>query len=444
MIVIIGAGISGLMLAYELQKQGIPYQLFEAAGEPGGVIRSRRETTPDGASYLRELGPNSLLVDQNLLNDIDALGLTPDLRFSKPVSKSRYIFRNGAYRKLPSGPLSLLFGPSFFSWETLKAIWKERNNRTVSPPDETLSQFFRRRFSQEIVDYALTPFVTGIYAGDPSRLLVSETFPSLLKHERDYGSVLRGFMKTAGGERKQMVSFKEGMQMLPKAIADQLTALKLNDPVTGLIRTENGWLVDASSGSFQADAVVLAADTSAAAKLLELTYPGAAEAFRRLDYPPMTAVHSVYKRADVAHPLNGFGGLNPRIENQFCAGHIWNSSIFDDRCPADEVLLTTFVGGRLAAANTELLDEAILEKVFAEHKQAFGIKALKPVHQWLARWERAIPQYDLAYAEAKRHLPALEADGLFVCANWHGGISLPDNIRKGKELAKRLGQWQLA
>lgn len=431
MIAIIGAGISGLALALELQKRGLSYRLFEAGEEVGGVIRSRRE-----GPYLREIGPNSLLVDQPLLTYIDELGLTPALRFSKPVSKARYVYREGAYRKLPSGPLSLLFG-RYFSWKTIRAIWNERNNRTLSPPGETLAAFFRRRFSQEIVDYALTPFVTGVYAGDPEKLLVAETFPSLVEYEKKYGSVLRGFLKAAGAGRRQTVSFREGMQMLPQAIASRLTALNLNDPVEALTRTGSNWTVAARSGTYNATAVVLATDTLTAARLLKTTFPDTAEAIGKIDYPPMTAVHTVYKRAEVAHPLDGFGGLNPKAENRFCAGHIWNSSTFEDRCPADEVLLTTFVGGRLSPQNAAMPDEITLRNVRQEHQQAFGISG-KPVQQWLARWERAIPQYDAAYLAAKASVGALEQSGVFVCANWYGGISLPDGIRKAGELAGRL------
>ena len=232
---IIGAGISGLTLAYELQKRGIDYHLWEATNQPGGYIQSRREEADKG-SYLLELGANSLLGDPDLLLWLDELGLTPDLTFSKPVSKVRYIFRNGNYQQLPSGPPALLFS-SFFSWKTKWAIFQERSNKTVSPGNETLAQFFRRRFSDEIVDAALGPFVGGIYAGDPEQLLVSETFPILLQYEKEYGSVLRGLIKNqskTGGAtlgRRQSFSFRDGMQMLPNTLASRLKNLSLNNPV---------------------------------------------------------------------------------------------------------------------------------------------------------------------------------------------------------------------
>ena len=442
---IIGAGISGLTLAWELQRLGVDYQLWEASTEPGGYIRSRRDTGSDSTkTYLRELGPNSLLGDADLLLWLDELGLTPQLTFSKPVSKARYIFRDGQYRQMPSGPPSLVFG-NFFSLKTKLAILRERNNKTTSPPGETLAQFFRRRFTDEIVDYALAPFVAGIYAGDPERLLVSETFPILLRYERDYGSVLRGLIKNqATASRRQSFSFREGMEMLPNALAAQLTSLSLNDPVKYIGRVgTTEWLVESATGIQTVDRLVLATGTDAAARLvghpdLNNRYAAFAEALRQVEYPPMTAVHSAYKRADVRHPLNGFGGLNPKKEGRFAAGHIWSSSTFDGRCPDDEVLFTTFVGGQASEANARQPDDVIARNVHQELADAFGISATEPTFRAIYRWERAIPQYNERIVAVKQQVDAVEVDNLLVCANWYGGVSLSDCIGKARSLAKKL------
>ncbi|GAB3708172.1 protoporphyrinogen oxidase [Spirosoma flavus] len=437
---IIGAGISGLTLAYELQKRGIAYHIWEANDQPGGYMQSRWETGPTGGRYLRELGPNSLLGDGKLLLWLDELGLTPKLVFSNPVSKARYIFRNGAYRKLPSGPLSLLFG-NFFSWSTKLAIFRERNNRTTSPPGETLAHFFRRRFSSELVDYALGPFVAGIYAGNPENLLVSETFPSLLQYEKEYGSVLRGFIKNqSAAGRRQSFSFQDGMQSLPNALAFRLKNLSLSTSVAGIRSTKEGWQVDTSAGTQTVDTLVLTVGTDAAAKLVDTLYPAFAQALRQVNYPPMTAVHSAFKRTDVQHPLDGFGGLNPQAEGQFASGHIWSSSVFNGRCPADEVLFTTFVGGAGSAGNAQLPDGVLIKNVQQELAANFGIKTDVPTFRAIKRWERAIPQYDTAIIAVKEPIKAAEVDKLFVCANWYGGVSLSDCIGKARKLAEQLAQ----
>ena len=441
---IIGAGISGLTLAYELQKQGIDYQLWEASHQPGGYIQSRWKQ-PDAASqsaggpYLCESGPNSLLGDADLLQWIDTLGLTPELEFSKPVSKARYIFRRGRYRKLPTSPPSLLFG-SFFSWKTKLAILREMSNKTLSPTGETLARFFRRRFSQELVDYALGPFVAGIYAGDPEQLLVSETFPVLFRYEKEYGSVLRGLIKNQSGtNRRQSFSFRNGMQTLPDALAAQLTNLSLSTSVDQITPVLGGWQVTAGGQTTLVDSLVLTVPAEAAARLVEPCQAAFATALRAIVYPPMTAVHSVYKRVDVGHPLDGFGGLNPGVEGRFSAGHIWSSSIFDGRCPADEVLITTFVGGMQAAGNARLADNVLMATVHQELAGGFSIQASKrPVFQAVERWERAIPQYDANLAALKEYVSQAENDQLFVCANWYGGVSLSDCIQKGQKMARQL------
>lgn len=430
---IIGAGISGLTLAYELQQRGEPYQLWEASPQPGGYIRSVRD-----GNYLRELGPNSLLGDDALLSWLDGLGLTDDLVFANAVSKARFIYRNGAYRELPGTPPALLLG-GFFSLKTKWAVFRELSNKTVSPPGETLGQFFRRRFSPEIVDYALGPFVAGIYAGDPERLLVSETFPVLLDYERTYGSVLRGLIKNQSKTgRRQSFSFRDGMQSLPRALAVKLTHTQFERPVERIERTQTGWTVHTTTGSQSVDRLVLAVPTDAAAQLLAGHVPAFAEALRQIEYPPMVAVHTAYKRANVSHPLNGFGGLNPAVEGRFAAGHIWSSSIFPDRCPADEVLFTTFVGGQQNAANARLPEADIQAKVHQELVDSFGISALTPSWQHSFNWPNAIPQYDQQLRAVKQLVPPLEVENLFICANWYGGVSLSDCIAKARALGARL------
>ncbi|NID12581.1 protoporphyrinogen oxidase [Fibrivirga algicola] len=430
---IIGAGISGLTLAYELQQRGQDYQLWEANSQAGGYIRSERNS-----DYLCELGPNSLLGDEALLAWLDGLGLTPDLVFANAVSKARFIYRDGAYRELPGTPPALLFG-GFFSLKTKWAVFRELSNKSQSPVGETLGQFFRRRFSSEIVDYALGPFVAGIYAGDPERLLVSETFPVLLQYEREYGSVLKGLIKNQSKTgRRQSFSFRDGMQMLPNALASKLTQAHFSCPVSRIERTQTGWLVHTPTGPQVVDRLVLAVSTEAAARLLADHAPAFSTDLRHIEYPPMVAVHSVYKRADVTHPLNGFGGLNPAVEGRFAAGHIWSSSIFAGRCPADEVLFTTFVGGQQNAGNARLPDATIQARVHAELVESFGITAPKPVRQQSFPWPKAIPQYDENLQAVKPAVAALEAANLFICANWYGGVSLSDCIGKARALGDRL------
>ncbi len=435
MIGIIGAGISGLSLAYHLEKQEQPYILLEASERPGGYIQSSKIQ-----NYHLELGPNSLLVDEATEHFLHELGLESEILPSLEVSKQRYIFRDGKYRKLPAHPLALLKN-SFFSWSAKWSLFQERKRPAEDYPHETIAHFFNRRFGAEITDYALNPFISGIYAGDPEQLLIEETFPQLKAYEKEYGSVLKGFIKNKGGQRKKSLSFKKGMEQLPLAIAKQLTGLVYGQEVQRISREGEDYLIHTPQETYQVQKVVIATPAFAARTFLADLHPNWAEALSNIYYPPMIAVHSAYKRHQVKHPLNGFGALHPKVENLYTAGSIWSSSVFPDRCPEDEVLFTTFVGGSQYVNHTRGTDLVTLGKVHQELAYYYGIKGT-PVFQNLYRWEKAIPQYDQQILAALQMAQKMEAKNLFVCANWKDGISLADCIKKAKTLASEISENQ--
>ena len=55
-VAVVGAGITGLVAAYELRRRGVNVTLYEASGHTGGAIRTSRT---DG--FLAEHGPNSFV-----------------------------------------------------------------------------------------------------------------------------------------------------------------------------------------------------------------------------------------------------------------------------------------------------------------------------------------------------------------------------------------------
>lgn len=430
MIGIIGGGISGLAVAYHLHQQGTPYVLLEANAQVGGVIRSKHE---DG--YWLELGPNSVLCDAEVKNRLYNMGLQQDIIEANEVSKHRYIYRNGAYRQLPSSPPSLLLN-QFFSWKTKWAIFQERNNKSQASDSETLDTFFRRRFSQELVDYALDPFVAGIYAGDPQKLLIQYTFPQLLAYEREYGSIIRGFIKNKTGQRKVTVSFKKGMAQLPEQMAKGLNIV-LEAAVQNIEPVEQGYKLVTAKGIWEVEKLVIATPAHTAGQLLQKLAPDYASKLEQVNYAPMTVIHSAFPEASVGFKPNGFGGLHPRKEGLFTAGHIWSSAVFDGKCPKGEVLFTSFVGGTQGVEKTQLSDEEIQQKAIAEVQKLYKISS-PPKYQSFFRWKKAIPQYDEAIKAIYEPQPELEAMNIHFCSNFKGGVSIPDCLRKGEDLARRL------
>lgn len=435
-VAILGGGISGLVLAYYLQKAGVAYDLFESSSQAGGNIRSEQQ-----GDYLLETGPNSLQLSPELAALLTELDLTGAIRETAAVSANRYVLRGGRYRRLPGSPPTLLTN-GFFSLSGKIRLVRELLRPALPPdPRETLAHFVRRRFGSEIVDYALNPFISGIYAGDPEKLLLHKTFPKLAELEQTYGSVLKGLAKAGGaGERRRIISLRGGLQTLTDALAARLTHYHGGRPVTALTRQADGRYQVRTAGGGEATAyttIALALPAYAAAPLLRPLFAAAAAALAAVYYPPMTAVYTAYRRADVAHPLDGFGALHPKVEQTYAAGSIWTSSLFPDRCPADQVLFTTFVGGTQFEDHARQPAAGQLAAVHAELARFYGIKG-EPLFQSRYYWEKAIPQFDERIIAAHAAADELAGHGIVAVANWRAGVGVPDCVRYAQQLAAGL------
>ncbi len=445
-IAIIGGGLTGLTLAYYLQKAGVAYDLFEASDRPGGNLLSPYPP----AGYQLEAGPNSLLLSPELDELLTELGLQEHVQEAAPVSQHRYVLRGGQYRALPASPPALL-GSSFFSWHTKLGLLSELLRRPTPPvPGETVAAFFSRHFGNEVVQYAVNPFVAGIYAGDPAELLLSLTFPRLAVLEEKYGSLLRGLAKGPKTARRRTITLRGGVQALTDALAARLTNCHPGQAVTAISQLSvNNYQLSitptpqAPGTRHQApdttySHLALALPAYAAAKLLAPRFAAAAAALAAVRYPPMTLVYSAYDRAAVAHPLAGFGALNPRVEGTYSAGSIWTSSLFPDRVPAGQVLFTSFVGGTQFARQAKEPEAAQLAAVHQELSQLYGITGAP---RWQGRyyWPRSIPQFDQHLAAARAAMAPLAAQGIVPVANWQAGVSVPDCVKYARRVAGELG-----
>jgi oxygen-dependent protoporphyrinogen oxidase len=440
MIAIIGAGISGLSLAYYLQKFNKPYVLIETTNRVGGYIKSVKE-----ADYLMDTGPNSILCDAATEQLFAELGISNEAIEANDVSKDRYIFKNGRYQALPSGPVSLLTS-SFFSFKTK---WKILSELRMKPQanaaaNETLADFVERHFGKEAVEYALQPFVSGVYAGDCRQLLANKTFPTLLDYEKNYGSVLKGFAKNAGAARRKSMNFKNGMQTLTDALGTKVSSVRLETTVKNIqAQADGSWQLalqtaDGQTSTVVAQKIVVTCPAFAAASFLQNSLPALAKALENVNYPPMAMIHTTYPKESVGFALNGFGGLHPPAEQLFTAGSLWTSSVFKGRSPENHVLFTSFVGGMLAQDKTKFSDEEILRRVDTELRNLYTIKTKQPIYQRITRWNKAIPQYDIQLNEVYAQAAEAEKQGVFICANWYKGVALSDCITKARAMAEQF------
>jgi oxygen-dependent protoporphyrinogen oxidase len=436
MIVIIGAGISGLTLAYELEKAHKPYMLIESSSRTGGYIHSVQMD-----AYTLEVGPNSVLIDSAFKEFLDELNLSSEIEQAAAINKNRFVYKNNRIQKIPSNLFSLLFS-SFFSFNTKISILKEITNKTKTVENESVHDFFTRRFSKSFTNYTIDPFATGIYAGDIKQLLIQETFPSLVAYEAEFGSIIKGVFKKGFGSRRKTASIKGGLQTITHTIAQKLSSIKYNTQVVAVKPTHSGIEVTIQSETninktIVASDVVFCCPTFKAAIILADAFPGVSDKLMKVNYAPIKAVFTAFKRKDISHPMDGFGCLYPSVESSFLAGCIWNSSIFKNRCPDDEVLMTSFIGGINHPEYTKLSDEEILVRAVAQLKKDLIIDG-EPTFIHIAGWEKAIPQYDLNLKNVRNDLKDLTTQHIFFRSNWTKSISLGECVQNARKLAVEL------
>ncbi len=431
MIIVIGAGISGLTAAWHLKQKGKKVLVLEASQQAGGLLQTLQQQ-----NLRLELGPNSILADADLLAWLRELGLDADLEHASEVSKSRFIYKNGQIRGLPSNPMDLLKN-NFFSLSTKLLLAKEPFRKAEKIENETISAFFLRRFNREVLEYAVKPFVGGIYAGNPDELLLKYTFPSLLQMEAEHGSVIRGLVKSHALTRKTSLNFAKGMQQLPQTIAQTLEVV-YNSPVTRISGQQGAWCVHTPTQEYTAETLILAAPAKQIAEILPKSeLADVASILKRITYAQMHVVHTSFEKTAFSALPKGFGVLHPANEGLFSSGTIWTSAVFPKSSAPAQWLFTSFVGGMQQAEYGHLSAPEVKKRVLAELTHHYKAK-LEPVYQHHTFWPEAIPQYTAVMNDVENAVNLLTSKGLLVCANWHGGPSVSDCIKKGKLLAEKL------
>lgn len=460
---IIGAGISGLSLAFALQQKRSRIQVCESQNRIGGNI-----TTSQAEGFLWEEGPNSFSPTPTLLKLIVDAGLEKDLMLADR-RLPRFIYWQNQLQAVPMSPPAAV-GTSLLSWPgKLRAGLGALG--FVQPPlgqqfsqqggEETVAQFFQRHLGKEVTQRLVAPFVSGVYAGDVNQLSATAAFRRIAQLEGVGGSLVAGAVLSRQAKSKTQVpvdphlpktrpgelgSFKEGLQALPQALAAKLgDAVKLNWRLVRVTPTERQSYIaefGTPEGTQMVESrhVVFTSPAYITAEIIEAIAPEASQALREIYYPPVANVVLAYPDSALKRPLNGFGTLIPRSEGIRTLGMIWSSSLFPGRSPQGWQLLTNFIGGATDPDILNLDNAQIAQAVHQDIRRILLKEDVQPKVLTVHLWKRAIPQYTLGHQNRIKTITQSLAKfpGLHICSNYTDGVALGDCVRRSQELADQI------
>jgi oxygen-dependent protoporphyrinogen oxidase len=454
-IVVIGAGVTGLVAAREILRRAdavrtrVEVTVLEASPRAGGKIR-----TEHVAGAVVETGPDSFVtLKPEMLELVRELGLESELIATAP-NASVSVYKDGQLLPLPDGfqlvsPTKILpFAfSSLFTWRAKLRMALEPFVRVKrSPDDESLADFARRRLGAEALEVLVGPMLAGIFAGDAEKMSVRSTFPQLLEMEKRGG--LARSLWFGGAKRKKREGFstfmtlRGGLTRITEELVKSLPAgtLKLDCPATALRRSHGRWEVVTPQGVLEADAVIAASPAPAFADTAEGLDPELAARLREIPFVSTATIAVVYDAATMPAPPQGFGFLTSRGAKTTLTAATFATSKFPDRPAPGKVVIRAFAGGAGREESAEGPITRLEERVQEDLGRILGLSGAKAVAVKSTRWLKANPQYNVGHSRRLERLTSClkSHPGLILAGCSYGGVGLPDCVRSGRRAAELI------
>lgn len=453
-VLIIGAGLTGLTTAFSLAQKGKKVRVLERMDRAGGQILTHEEN-----GFVFESGPNTGSVSNpevmELMTELEKVsGGRCKLETAPDASKKRLIWKGDHFRELPSGLGSAIATPLFTLGDKFRILgepWRKKGDN----PDETIGDLACRRLGKSFVDYAVDPFLSGVYAGDPNTLVTRYALPKLYNLEQNYGSFVRGAIKKAKEPKsdrdklatKKVFSAVGGLSNITKAMSDYLgDCISLGVKDLTINPKENLWVADftdknGNRESITASHVVTTCGSYALPEMLPFIERSEMQKINNLKYAPMVEI-SVGVQNTCGLDYKAFGGLVPTCEHKQILGILFPSACFTGRAHEGGALFSYFIGGVKHAEMLEKSDAeltTIVEDVF--HEMLKFPKNCNPDLIKIFRHRCAIPQYEVTTGE---RLAAVEKAqqtyaGLHIAGNLRDGIGMAHRIKQARDIASALG-----
>lgn len=437
-IIVIGAGVAGLLSAHRLHTAGHDVLVVEADTRIGGQLYT---TTLDGLTV--DIGAEAVhLGAPHLKALVDELGLAESSVASN--TGTTMIGLNKNLRPMPAGvgpmgPTKLLpvIRSGILSPAGLARAGREPFKAKPVPEgmDVSVGAFLTQRFGREVVDRLVAPLLGSLHSGDVHRLSLRSVAPQLLPTARSGQSLLRR-RPTSGtvGGGAAFASWPGGMATLVDRLAEGLD-IRTSTAVTALSSTGHGWRVHLGDQVEEADGLVVAIGSRAAATLLDPLVPGVGGPLRAGRVASVANVIAHYPQGSLPDSLQRVNGIlmtpdSPQL--------LKAATILSNKWPhttPDGSVLVRMSAGRVGRDTVDRLnDDQLVLHLHREFSRLTGME-VEPSNSLVARWQ--IPQAEVGHhrrmVRARNLLTILPPLALAGCS--YDGIGLASVTRSAEAAA---------
>jgi oxygen-dependent protoporphyrinogen oxidase len=445
-IAIVGGGITGLSAAWELQQRGIEFTLLEASDRWGGKVISSNLELNNGAHFLVEGGPDTLITRKPEAWDLtNELGMLDQITNPGSETSGTYVLDHASLYPIPVSPTRFFSTPLLTLRGKLRMLAEPFQPARRDDEDESLANFVRRRLGQEALDKFIGPVLGGIYNTDPETQSIMVSSPIMREMEKDGGGLVAGAVKRMlrGGKKKKnkiprFVSFKNGLQALTDELAHQLKGdLRLNARVEKITQDGNGYQIFIADGNtVRADGVILTTLANQTSAMIKDISTEASQQLSMIRHQNIGTLSLVYLESDIPKEPVISGLMIPRREKRMIDAVTFTSRKMPERSTAGYAVLRIFIGGG-APEMVEFPDDKLIEVVQKELAELLGITAAPQT--WTAfRWQSGFPQAEVGHLKRVDEIEKLLPPNLALAGSSYRGIAVPDCIRQGREAAKKF------
>jgi oxygen-dependent protoporphyrinogen oxidase len=451
-VAVIGGGITGAAAAHHLGlllADGALDRvvLFEADDEVGG----RSQSSPFAGLDNVDCGPDAFLAR---VPDATALaaevGLTEELVHPERVGAAVWYdgmhdIPEGLVLGVPGNPLSLARS-SLLSWRGKARASLEPLLPRTSTDSDSIGQFIRARFGNEVHERLVDALVGSIYATDTDRFSLAE-MPQLaaLTSSR---SLLLAARKTASKGTASAAAAPifatpaSGMQQLVDATIDTARSNGV-EVETGRRVGIKGHSNDGDPPAFTVgaetfDAVILATPAAAARALLEPISPATSELLSTAETSDVALLSFHIGADEWPERLGGRSGyLVPKPVQRAVTAVSFGSQKWAHWQPPDGGQILRVSLGRDGAPVLHHDDDTLVDRALDDLATHLGVR-FSPREVRVSRWPGAFAQYRPHHRRWVESVRAALPEGVAVAGSSFDGIGIPACVRSGRTIAELL------